>query len=160
MWTRVVTAGAALCAAALTGATTALADPEPAPEPAPTPGAEAPDTQAATSIEEDGTYQVGEQILPGTYTSAGPAEDATCYWRRSRDGEIVDNAMTKKPQVVQIEPTDSEFRTSGCQPWQRTDGEQAPPGLDPAAAKNQLRDEIGKLNLGSLLHGGGQVPGP
>lgn len=170
MWTRAVTAGLSTalvaCATALAGATIAAADPEPAPEPPPSPTAEAPAAEApaegqpATAIEEDGTYRVGEQIAPGTYTSAGPAEDATCYWRRSRDGEIVDNAMTKKPQVVQIEPTDTEFRTSGCQPWHRSETEQAPPGLDPAAAKNKLRDDIGKLNLGSLLHGGGQVPGP
>lgn len=113
MWTRAVTAGLSTglpaglstalvaCATALAGATIAAADPEPAPEPPPSPTAEAPAAEApaegqpATAIEEDGTYRVGEQIAPGTYTSAGPAEDATCYRRRSRDGEIVDNAMTK-----------------------------------------------------------------
>ncbi len=116
--------------------------------------------EPATVIDADGHYAVGTDIAPGTYTSAGPVEDGTCYWKRSRDGKLLDNAMTKKPQVVRIEPTDTEFRTSGCQPWTLDNSAEAPPPLDAAGAEARLRGDIGRLNLGSLLHGGGQVPGP
>ena len=30
---------------------------------------------------------------------------------------ILDNALSSKPQLVVIEPTDTAFKTSGCQPW-------------------------------------------
>lgn len=131
--------------------------PSPGPAPGPSP---APAAGPATAIEADGHYAVGTDIAPGTYTSAGPVEDGTCYWKRSRDGKLLDNAMTKKPQVVRIEPTDTEFRTSGCQPWTLDNSAQAKTPLDAASAEARLRGDIGRLNLGSLLHGGGQVPGP
>ncbi|OHU83542.1 hypothetical protein [Mycobacterium talmoniae] len=64
-----------------------------------------------------------------------------CYWKRLSGDKIVDNAMTKKPQVVQIEPSDTAFKTDHCQPWQLVDcpptcppPQQAPPpglGLPP-----------------------------
>lgn len=103
---------------------------------------------------------MGSELVPGTYTSAGPSDGNTCYWKRSRDGKIVDNAMTKKPQVVRIEPTDTEFRTSGCKPWQRNDAAQVPPGADPIVAQWKLRGYLAQLNLGSAAIGGGQVSGP
>lgn len=135
----------------------AAADPanpvNPGPAPGPGPG------QPVAAIDHDGTYAVGSEIAPGSYRSAGPADGHTCYWKRSRDGAIVDNAMSKKPQAVQIEPTDTEFRTSGCQPW-LADGAPVTPGLDPVAAQNELRGFVDQLNLGSLLHGGPTVPRP
>jgi hypothetical protein len=48
----------------------------------------------------------------------------TCYWKRlgsPNTNDIIDNAISKKPQVVQIDPTDKAFKTDGCQPWQKTD---------------------------------------
>jgi len=36
------------------------------------------------------------------------------------DGALIDNAISKKPQVVQIDAGDKAFKTSGCQPWQLT----------------------------------------
>lgn len=88
------------------------------PEPAPTP---------KTAIDSDGTYAVGIDIAPGTYSSAGPVGDGTCYWKRmgNPDGALIDNALSKKPQVVTIEPTDKAFKTHGCQPWQNTGSEGA-----------------------------------
>src|ERR1700720_4937803 len=87
------------------------ADPDPSPPPAP-----------KTTIDHDGTYAVGSDIAPGTYSSAGPVDNGTCYWKRlgNPDGNLIDNALSKKPQVVQIDPTDKSFKTSGCQPWQLT----------------------------------------
>jgi hypothetical protein len=89
----------------------ASADPTPAPPP---PGPK-------TTIDADGTYAVGKDIQPGTYSSAGPVGDGACYWKRSNGSDIVDNALSKKAQIVQIEPTDTSFTTNECQAWQLTD---------------------------------------
>ena len=97
------------CAAPLAAA---HADPTPSPAPAPAP---------ATGIGKDGIYQVGTDIVPGTYRSDGPRDGNACYWRRISGGKTVDSAMTKQPQVVLIEPGDTAFRTDRCQTWQLTE---------------------------------------
>jgi len=102
--TAIVLAGCAASAA------TAQADPAPAPPPAP-----------KTTIDADGTYAVGKDIAPGTYSSAGPVGEGACYWKRTNGTTIVDNALSKKPQIVQIEATDTSFTTNECQAWQLTD---------------------------------------
>jgi hypothetical protein len=125
------------------------ADPQPAPPPAP-----------KTTMDHDGTYTVGTDITPGTYSTAGPVGNGTCYWKRmgNPDGALIDNALSKKPQVVQIEPTDKAFKTDGCQPWQNTDGDGNAPGDVPGpAAGAQLQNNLGILN-GLLGPTGGQVP--
>jgi hypothetical protein len=89
--------------------------PGPPPPPGPAP---------KTIIDHDGTYLVGTDVVPGTYSSAGPVGTGTCYWKRLSNpstNDIIDNAISKKPQVVQIDPTDKAFKTDGCQPWQKTD---------------------------------------
>ncbi|HEV7418414.1 MAG TPA: hypothetical protein VGO30_01030 [Mycobacterium sp.] len=98
----------------------AHADPAPPAPPAP-----------KTTIDANGTYKVGTDIAPGTYSSAGPITDGVCSWKRADGDSTVDNAMTKKPQVVQIDPTDTTFTTRDCQPWQLTD---CADGCAPAAA--------------------------
>ncbi|OBF12666.1 MULTISPECIES: hypothetical protein [unclassified Mycobacterium] len=126
--------------------------------PAPSPGA----TPAAapapkTTMDKDGIYNVGTDIAPGIYSSGGPLDNGTCYWKRTGnpDGNIIDNAMSKKPQVVQIDPTDKAFKTSGCQPWQLTPDAALPPTTPPAGVQGTL----GILN--GLLGGqGGQQPPP
>jgi hypothetical protein len=117
--------------------------PPPGPAPGPTgppPGPPAP----KTVIDSDGSYTVGTDIVPGTYRSEGPVGENACYWKRLNGDKIVDNALSKKPQVVQIEPTDTAFKTSRCQPWQKTD---CPPGCattpPPANLPDQLRDFLG-----------------
>lgn len=93
-----------------------------------------PTPQPKTTIDQDGTYAVGTDIVPGTYSSAGPVGAGTCYWKRlggTNGSDVIDNAMSHKPQVVQIEPTDKAFKTDGCQPWQMDPGAEAaspPPG--------------------------------
>jgi hypothetical protein len=123
------------------------ADPEPNPPPAP-----------KTAIDHDGTYAVGTDIVPGIYSSAGPVENGVCYWKRSGnpDGNLIDNTMSKKPQVVQIDPTDKSFKTSGCQPWQLTPDAVPPANVPPPGVQSTL----GILN--GLLGGqnGQQPPHP
>jgi hypothetical protein len=90
--------------------------------------------------------------VPGTYSSGGPVANGTCYWKRTAnpDGAIIDNAMSKKPQVVQIDPTDKAFKTSGCEPWQLTPDATPPPTAPPASVQGTM----GILN--GLLGGNGQ----
>jgi hypothetical protein len=133
----------------------AYADPEPEPSPAPSPGA-SPAAGPKTTIEHDGTFAVGTDIAPGTYSTAGPVTDGTCYWKRlgNPDGALIDNAISKKPQVVRIEATDKAFKTDGCQPWQLTPDANPPANTPPPGVQGTL----GILN--ALLGGqnGQQAP--
>lgn len=124
-------------------AAVAYGDPEPTPAPAPSPAessAGAPETGAKTTIDHDGTFAVGTEIEPGTYSTAGPVANGTCYWKRmgNPDGNIIDNSMSKKPQVVQIEPTDKAFKTDGCQAWQLTPDATPPANTPPAGVQGAL----------------------
>ena len=79
-----------------------------------------------TTIETDGTYRVGTDIVPGTYRSAGPsAEGASdCYWARLsslNETHIIDSNISIGPEVVMIQPSDRAFLTHSCQPWQKAD---------------------------------------
>jgi hypothetical protein len=148
---------AALLALAGCGASAGIASADPLPPP----------PQPKTTIDGDGTFLVGTDIVPGTYSSAGPVGSGRCYWKRlsSLNGsDIIDNSMSSKPQVVQIDPTDKAFKTDGCQPWQLTDSPSAdgktPPDIPALAAQAQLRNYIDTLNGGARQFGGGQVPPP
>ena len=134
----------------------AYADPAPAPSPGPSPAASpgpapapapaaaspapAPAPGAKTTIDHDGTFAVGTDIVPGTYTTAGPKSNGTCYWKRlgNPDGALIDNAMSKKPQVVSIQATDKAFKTDGCQPWQLNMGAKPPADTPPPGAQATL----------------------
>lgn len=129
---KTITLFAALAAAVLFGgAATAVADPA---TPAPAPASPAPDAPAPAvpTISGDGTYQVGTDIAPGTYTSGGPQGDSACYWKRVSGDNIVANAMTKKPQTVRIDPTDTTFVSSHCQSWQPADCSAGCPSTGPS----------------------------
>jgi ABC-type transport system substrate-binding protein len=123
--------------------------------------------EPTTTVDHDGTYAVGTDIVPGTYSSAGPVGNGTCYWKRlggPNAGDIVDNAMSKQPQVVQIDPADTTFKTNGCQPWQITDAA-SPDGTTPGAlpalvAQAQLRTYINTLNSNARQFDGTQLPQP
>jgi hypothetical protein len=129
--------------------------PGPAPGASPAPGPGAAPTQAKTTIDHDGIYKVGTDIVPGVYTSAGPAGTGVCYWKRLGDDakQPLDNAMSKKPQIVRIDPTDKTFKTDGCQAWQKNDAAVPDPGKSPEQAG------IGLGILNSLI-GGGSAPAP
>ena len=127
--------------------------PAPPPAPAPPPG-QAPAGGPKTTIDHDGVFNVGTDIVPGIYTSAGPIGSGVCYWKRLGDDakQPIDNAMSKKPQVVKIEPTDKTFKTDGCQAWQKNDAAVVDPGKSPEQAS------IGLGILNSLIGGGGGAP--
>ena len=130
----------------------ASADP-PAPAPGPSPGP-AP-AGPKTTIDHDGVFVVGTDIVPGIYTSAGPVGSGVCYWKRLGDDakQPIDNAMSKKPQVVKIDPTDKTFKTDGCQAWQKNDAAVPDPGKSPADAGLPL-------SILNTLIGGGAPPPP
>lgn len=76
--------------------------------------------EAATTMEEDGTYLVGTDVKPGTYRSSG---GGTCYWARLRDlngdiDSIIANNIGSNP-VVTIKKSDKAFETSRCGEWTR-----------------------------------------
>lgn len=135
-----------MLAGCLAAAPVALAQPEPPPSPDPAPAAD----ELATTIDANGTYAVGTDIAPGVYQSAGPLEDRACYWKRTAGDELVDNALTKKPAVVEIKPTDTSFTTSECQVWQLTN---LPPPPEPPPG--DLLGQLTKLIAGGVLSGGG-----
>ncbi|TDL11562.1 hypothetical protein EUA04_00660 [Mycolicibacterium obuense] len=114
-----------------------LAHAQPAP-PAPAPAADGP----KTTIDADGSYAVGKDIVPGVYQSAGPVDGGACYWKRSAGDKLVDNALTKKPAFVQIDATDTSFTTSDCQAWQLTNGPM-PPQPGPGDLLGALTQAIG-----------------
>ena len=125
-------------------------------------------TEALRTVRYDGNnylFVVGTDIEPGTYASAGPVENGTCYWKRMADlhgGDIIDNAFTKKPQAVTIDATDKAFKTSGCQPWLKTDavaGQTPATGVIPAlTAQAQLRAWLEQMNTNARQFDGSQVP--
>jgi hypothetical protein len=122
------------------------------PQPSPTPGPK-------TTIDHDGIFTVGTDIAPGIYSSPGPVGNGTCYWKRlgNPDGALIDNALSKKPQVVQIQPTDKAFKTTGCQPWQNTPDAPVPADVPGPIAGAQLQGDLGTLN-GLLGPNGLRVP--
>src|SRR4051812_9210523 len=122
-------------------AATAQADPEPPPPPAP-----------KTTIDADGTYAVGKDIQPGTYSSAGPVGDGACYWKRTNGTSIVDNALSKKAQIVQVDASDTSFTTHHCQAWQLTDEPV------PQAGPGDLMGALGQLGQIIARNPGGTPP--
>jgi hypothetical protein len=138
------------------GVSAAYANAQPSTEPAPSPapsGTPAPDGQPSaeaappgpkTTIDADGTYAVGKDIVPGVYSSAGPSPDATaCYWKRAAGGELIDNALTKKPAVVQILANDTTFTTNDCQTWALTPNAPLPRQAGPGELLGQLAPLLG-----------------
>ena len=147
------TAAAAALALGAWSAACGIASADP-PSPAPTPP-----VGPKTSIDADGTYKVGTDIAPGTYASAGPV-NGTCSWKRaSAANETIDNAITKKPQVVAIEATDATFKTNGCQAWTLTDAT-PPAGIGNLQAQAAMAMINGLMGGGGGLLGGGAAPAP
>jgi hypothetical protein len=74
----------------------------------------------------DGDFEVGEQVQPGKYRSAGPADGVSgmCFWFRIRPSvddpirQVIASNGTKGAAIVTIK-TGEIFRTSGCQEWHK-----------------------------------------
>lgn len=114
-----------------------------------------------TTIDADGTYAVGTDVVPGVYSSAGPVADGTCSWRRTSNpaGATIDNALTHEPQIVQIDPTDKAFTTRGCQTWKLTPGASPDASAEPPVlAGLQLQAYLAQLKAKAALSG--QLPPP
>ncbi|MGW4022059.1 hypothetical protein [Streptomyces sp. NPDC005009] len=87
------------------------------PKPAKKPG-------AATTVEGDGQYLVGEDMRAGTYKTAGPDKGSiieNCYWARTKDasgefGAIIANANLQGQGRVTVNKGEY-FETNGCQEW-------------------------------------------
>ena len=162
--TRAAALAAALLVTAGVSAAYANAQPSTQPTPAPTPTEQpSSDTDAQpaaapagpkTTIDADGTFAVGKDIVPGIYSSSGPVEGTACYWKRVSGDELLDNALTKKPAVVQILANDSTFTTNDCQPWTLTPNAALPRQAGPGDLLSQLAPMIGP----SLLGGGTSGP--
>ncbi len=91
----------------------------------PPPSAPAP----KTTMETDGTYRVGTDIVAGIYRSGGRRSfeeggESDCYWARLNDlnpTHIIANNISAGPQEVAIQPSDAAFLTHSCQPWKKID---------------------------------------
>lgn len=154
MWTtRVATAAAVLVVGGSAGLGVASADPI---MPSPAVPSPAPPAAPKTSMDADGTYAVGSDIVPGVYTSAGPVGDGKCYWKRAAnpDGSTIDSTMSGKPQVAQIDAGDLSFTTNGCQQWQLTDGVSPPAdSLSPLLEGLKWRALMAELNARAAQSG-------
>jgi hypothetical protein len=135
--------GGAKLAAASTAPTTAVADDpttaEPAsPEPTgPQPSSTSPTTEAppppppattvaapppSTDIPGDGVFEIGTDVKPGKYHTAGPSGDnpVGCYYAYTKaDGTIVDNNIVNGPATITIlsSRVGLSFESSACQTW-------------------------------------------
>lgn len=139
----------------------ASADPASPTPPGIAPPAPGPPAALKTTIDADGTYVVGTDIAPGIYSSAGPVGEGTCSWRRTSnpDGATIDNALSHKPQIVQIDATDKDFKTRGCQTWQLTpDATPDTSTMSPIVAGLQLHNMMSQLN--GRAAASGQLPPP
>lgn len=72
-----------------------------------------------------GMYRIGADLAPGTYKSAGNADDDTCYWERSKDAlhgidSIIANENVSGNAIVTIDSGDGYFKTNGCKNWKKT----------------------------------------
>ncbi|MFF9771668.1 hypothetical protein ACF1GT_34710 [Streptomyces sp. NPDC014636] len=80
-------------------------------------------TPASSMDGDGGMYKVGTDIAPGTYRSAGNADDS-CYWERTKDAaqglnSIIANDNVTGAAVVTISPSDGYFKTNDCGDWKK-----------------------------------------
>ena len=77
----------------------------------------------------NGSFEVGVDIMPGRYTSAGPKISIfpMCTFARLRTAgaglmdldEVIDVQIFQEGQaIVNIQPSDGGFYSAGCQDWQ------------------------------------------
>ncbi|MGW2746175.1 hypothetical protein [Streptomyces sp. NPDC001450] len=74
---------------------------------------------------ENGDYQVGSDIKPGTYRTTGNT-DGMCYWERAKDasGEtdsVLANDNVTGTSYVTIKAGDKLFKSTDCKDWEAVD---------------------------------------
>lgn len=73
----------------------------------------------------DGKYEVGTDIAPGQYKTAGATAGQKCYWARlSNLNGTIRSALAmgydeRGPNVVVIEPMDKGFESRSCGTWRQ-----------------------------------------
>ena len=70
----------------------------------------------------DGTWLVGDEVTAWTYSAPG---GTSCYWARlsafsGTVDDIIASGFRSSRPVVDIDPTDAGFQTSGCGAWTPT----------------------------------------
>ncbi|MBB5640953.1 hypothetical protein [Cryobacterium roopkundense] len=77
------------------------------------------DVAAANTFAGEGTFRVGADVQPGTYTSDG---GSNCYWARlnATGDDIIDNDLSSGPAVVTVQASDGLIKTSRCAPLTKT----------------------------------------
>lgn len=66
----------------------------------------------------DGVHEVGVDIQPGKYKTAGASSD--CYWSKNRrDGGIIDNDIPGGDTTIVIEPSVFTFKSARCGTWHK-----------------------------------------
>lgn len=90
-----------------------------------TAGSASSDTTVTTSAVEpsgfgDGTYQVGSEVAPGRYQAT---EVESCYWERLAGlggdfDDLIANRLVTGQAIVEVDPTDVAFSSSGCGRWE------------------------------------------
>jgi hypothetical protein len=91
----------------------------------------------------DGTFEVGEDIQPGTYKTSGNS-DGMCYWERDKDAKgdtdsILANDNVLGSSYVTIKASDRFFTSTDCEDWY-------PAGADkPSAPKTSMGDGMYKV---------------
>lgn len=71
-----------------------------------------------TAAPGDGTWRVGLDVQPGTYTATGDS----CYWARLSGfsgsfADLIANDIVTGPAIVTIDPTDIGFESNRCGAW-------------------------------------------
>ncbi|MCX5406789.1 hypothetical protein OHA37_23305 [Streptomyces sp. NBC_00335] len=103
--------------------------------------------KSKAAIKGSGTFQVGSDVQPGLYRSAGNKADDNCYWERAKDSKgeadsILDNSNVVGLSYVAIAATDKIFKTEGCKGWEL---------VDPKATgtpKAEISGKAGMLKIG------------
>jgi len=81
----------------------------------------------------NGSFEVGVDIAPGRYVSAGPQEFyPICTFVRLKDAggnasdlnQVIEQQLSQGQAIVNIAPTDGGFFSIGCQTWTRRDTEE------------------------------------
>lgn len=70
----------------------------------------------------DGLFEVGVDVLPGTYRTDGPngSNAGGCYWSRTGPrGDVLDNGVLNKPGTLAVQKGER-IDSAGCLPWRRT----------------------------------------
>ncbi len=67
----------------------------------------------------DGTWQVGIDVAPGTYTTTGGPDCRYALRPAATGADIVGNTVSPNPSTVVLSNDSGYFATSGCTTWRR-----------------------------------------